>query len=82
MAVLEEWGGAKYETNLELDPAAGWQQVALPVGQFVLDPNTTDDNGQLVVDQLRVVILVVDTFTASGDAEGLGAYTVSRIYFR
>ncbi|GAJ05702.1 unnamed protein product, partial [marine sediment metagenome] len=48
----------------------------------VMDPNTEDENAQVDVNQLRVIILVVDTFNASVDAEGLGAYTISKICFR
>jgi len=82
VAVLEEWDGAKYETNLELDPAKGWHAVVLPVAQFVLDPKTEDENAQVDLDQIRVIILVIDTFNASVDAEGQGSYTVSKLYFR
>ena len=82
VAVLEERDGAKYETNLELDPAQGWHVAALPLADFTLDPKTEDENGQLDLDQIRVVILVIDTFNASVDAEGQGSYTVSKLYFR
>ncbi|MGC9319920.1 MAG: hypothetical protein ACP5KN_17945 [Armatimonadota bacterium] len=82
VAVLEEWDGSKYETNLELDPEAGWTEVTLPVTQFILDPATEDENQQVDLDQLRVVILVVDTFNASVNAMGDGSFTVSRISFR
>jgi hypothetical protein len=82
VAVLEERDGSKYETNLELDPAKGWHEVVLPVAQFVLDPKTEDENGQVDLEQIRVIILVIDTFNASVDAEGQGSYTVSKLYFR
>lgn len=82
VAVLEERDGSKYETYLELDPAQGWHEVVVPIAQFVLDPNTEDENAQVDVKQLRVVIFVADTFNASVDAEGLGWYTISRICFR
>jgi len=80
--VLEERDGSKYETNVELDPTKDWEEVALPIAQFVTDPNTEDENAQVDGNQLRVIIFVVDTFNASVDAEGLGAYTISKICFR
>ncbi|MEA3401972.1 MAG: hypothetical protein U9R79_12115 [Armatimonadota bacterium] len=82
VAVLEEWDGSKYETNLELDPEAGWTEVTLPLTQFILDPATEDENEQVDLGQLRVVILVVDTFNASVNAMGDGSFTISRISFR
>ncbi len=82
VAVLEEWDGSKYETNVELDPETGWIEVALPVTQFILDQGTTDENRQLDLDQVRVLILVVDTFNASVNAMGEGSLTISRISFR
>ena len=82
VAVLEERDGSKYETNVALDPADGWHVVALPIADFTLDPKTQDENAQLDPDQIRVVILVVDTFNASVDEQGQGSYTVSKLYFR
>jgi hypothetical protein len=82
VVVLEERDGSKYETYLELDPAQGWHEVVVPVAQFMLDPNTQDENAQVDVAQLRVIIFVADTFNASVDAEGLGWYTISSICFR
>jgi len=80
--VLEERDGSKYSSDVELRPEDGWHEVGLPIEQFVPDPNTKDENAQLDLGQLRVVIMVVDTFNASVDANGLGAYTISRIRFR
>lgn len=82
VVVLEERDGSKYETNVELDPAQGWHAVVLPVAQFAPDPKTEDENGQLDLNQIRVIILVIDTFNASVDAQGQGSYTVSKLYFR
>lgn len=82
VAVLEERDGSKYETNIELDPEAGWTEVALPIEQFILDPTTDDENRQVDLDQLRVIILVVDTFNASVDETGRGRMLVDRVEFR
>ncbi len=82
VAVLEEWDGSKYQTNVELDPETGWVEVALPITQLILDPGTDDENRQLDLDQVRVSILVVDTFNASVNAMGEGSLTISRISFR
>ncbi len=82
VAVLEERDGSKYETNIELDPEAGWTQVSLPIEQFILDPTTDDENREVDLDQLRVIILVVDTFNASVDPAGYGGMSIGRIAFR
>lgn len=82
VVVLEERDGSKYETNIELDPAAGWTEVALPIEQFILDPTTDDENRQLDLDQLRVIILVVDTFNASVDQAGQGSVLIDRVTFQ
>ena len=78
--VLEERDGSKYATRVDLRPAEGWHQVVIPVAQLTLDPQTDDENAQLDLGQLRVIIPVVDTFNASVGADGLGSYTISRIW--
>ncbi len=82
VAVLEEWDGSKYETNLTLNPEAGWTEIRLPIEQFILDAATTDENRVVDLDQVRVVILVIDTFNASVDAMGEGRIKIARLMFR
>jgi hypothetical protein len=82
VAVLEERDGSKYETNIELDPEAGWTEVALPIEQFILDPTTDDENRLADLGQLRVIILVVDTFNASVDQTGHGSVLIDHVSFR
>lgn len=78
--VLEERDGSKYATRVDLKPAEGWHEVLLPVAQLTLDPQTEDENALLDLSQLRVIIPVVDTSNASVSADGLGSYTISRIW--
>lgn len=80
--VLEERDGSKYVTQHDLDPAAGWYDVALDFTCFRLDRATRDENGELDLDQLRVVIPVLDTSKAEVGERGIGEYLVSRIWCR
>ena len=77
--VLEERDGTKYLRRHRLDPTEGWYSLALPFDKFKLDPQTTDENGQLDLDQLRVIIPVVDSKRAEV-GEGDGAWELSRIW--
>lgn len=76
--VLEERDGSKYVGRHRLDPAKGWYDVCLPFGKFKPDPQTTDENEELDVGELRVIIPVVDSRRAEIQSEG--AWEVSRIW--
>lgn len=78
--VLEERDGSKYDARHRLDPAQGWHILRLPFEKFKLDPQTTDENSKLDLDQLRVIIPVLDTKRAELDDTGLGAWELSRIW--
>lgn len=80
--VLEERDGSKYVTRHQLDPAAGWHDLALDFACFSLDPATQDENDRLDLDQLRVIIPVLDTRRAEVGEDGAGEYLVSRIWCR
>jgi len=69
VAVLEERDGSKYQSVLDLQPL-DWRQHAVPVEDFVLDPATIDENDVLDAEQLRVMILLVDTFSSVAGADG------------
>lgn len=73
VVVLEERDGSKYETALRPAGDNQWQEVSLPLELMMLADDTTDENGQLDVGQLRVLIIVVDTFDADVNAQGDGA---------
>lgn len=77
--VLEERDGSKYIGRHRLDPAKGWYTVRLPFAKFKPDPQTTDENDQLDLDQLRVVIPVVDSTRAEVGEAG-GAWELSRMW--
>ena len=61
--VLEERDGTKYQLLLDLKPG-GWQEHTLPVADVELDPETIDENDELNGDELRVMILLVDTLNS------------------
>ena len=69
--VLEERDGSKYQSFLDLQ-AGDWQQHPLPAGDFELDPETIDENDALDSDELRVMMLLVDTFNSAVGAGGAG----------
>jgi len=71
VVVLEERDGSKYQTFLDLQPAE-WRHHALPAANFELDPATIDENDALDSDELRVMILLVDTFSSVVGAGGVG----------
>jgi len=73
VVVLEERDGSKYETALRPTGDNQWQKVDLPLELMQLSDDTTDENGQLDTDQLRVLIVVVDTFDADVNPQGDGA---------
>jgi len=76
--VLEERDGSKYVARHRLDPEKGWYTIKLPFARFKPDPQTTDENEQLDLDQLRVVIPVVDSRRA--EVDGAGVWELSRIW--
>lgn len=78
--VLEERNGAKYQMRQRLDPAKQWQTLRLPFERFKLDPQSTDDNDRLDLDQLRVIIPVLDAKRAELGEAAEGSWTVSRIW--
>jgi hypothetical protein len=80
--VLEERDGSKYVCKQRLEPERGWQTIVLPFGRFKLDPQTTDENEALDLDQLRVIIPVLDSKTSAVGTDGRGAWNVSRIWVR
>lgn len=80
--VLEERDGTKYSLRRRLDPSTGWRDLCLDFSRFKLDRGSSDENGQLDLDELRVVIPVLDTAHAQVNAQGRGAWEVSRISVR
>jgi len=78
--VLEERDGSKYTALVKLDPAEGWHTVRLPVQRFKLDKATSDENDALDMGQIRVIIPVIDAQRAEVNADGTGAWTLSRAW--
>ena len=70
VAVLEERDGSKYEHALALNGRGEWQQVSFPLTEFERDPKTEDENNQLDSAQIRVLIVVIDTFNATVGDDG------------
>ena len=80
--VLEERDGSKYQVVRRLDPEEGWHTLRLPFDRFTLDRHSEDVNEQLDLDQLRVIIPVVDAKRAEVDEDGVGAWSVARIWVK
>ncbi len=79
VVVLEERDGSKYETAIRPTGDNEWQEVDLPLDLMMLTDDTLDENNQLDLDQLRVLIVVVDTFDADVNDQGDGAVYVDDI---
>ncbi|MBD3293586.1 MAG: hypothetical protein GF393_11735 [Armatimonadia bacterium] len=79
--VLEERDGSKYIGRHRLDPTRGWYTLGMPLAKFKPDPQTTDENSRLDLDQLRVIIPVVDGNRAEVGEDG-GAWELSRIWLQ
>jgi len=78
--VLEERGDkSHYERLLDLEGNGAWHSYEVPVAEFTLSETSEDENGQLDPGELRVVIVVVDTYNAVVDAQGQGAVTADDI---
>jgi hypothetical protein len=78
--VLEERDGSKYIGRHRLDPGKQWHTVSLPFAKFKPDPQTTDENDRLDIDELRVIIPVVDSTRAETGGNDSGVWELSRIW--
>ncbi len=71
--VLEERDGSKYEASVRVMKAVRWQRIRLPLERFVKSRGAKDENGKLDPDQLRVIIIVADAFSADlSRTDGVG----------
>ena len=70
--LLEERDRSRYASGADLVAGQGWQDVQLPLTAFTLDEFSADENGQLDPDQLRVMVIITDTFTAAVDDQNKG----------
>ncbi len=61
--VAEERDGSKYASNVVLRGGVGWRPVRVRLAEMTLVQGSKDENRKLDPDQLRVVIIVVDTFS-------------------
>lgn len=62
---VSEHDGSNYMAMFH-SPASTWQSVALPLGDFILDEHSTDENGRLDDDQIgSIALLDLATFVAS-----------------
>jgi len=57
---LEEWDNSKYCQRIGIDPADGWTEKLLPLDRLLLDTTSTDENGALDREQIRVLVIVAD----------------------
>ncbi|HOS91746.1 MAG TPA: hypothetical protein PLQ54_00395 [Armatimonadota bacterium] len=77
--LLEERDRSRYASGADLVAGQGWQNVELPLAAFSLDEFSADENGRLDPDQLRVLVLITDTFTAAVDDQGKGEILVDSL---
>lgn len=64
--VVEESDEARYMTTRRLQPSAEWQQVRLPISEFVLAPDATDPNFRLDPHLIRSLIIADFAGVVSG----------------
>lgn len=77
--LLEERDRSRYASGADLAAGQGWQSVELPLAAFSLDEFSADENGRLDPDQLRVLVLITDTFTAAVDDQGKGEILIDSL---
>lgn len=77
--LLEERDRSRYASGADLVAGQGWQNVELPLTAFSLDEFSADENGRLDPDQLRVLVLITDTFTAAVDDQNKGEILIDSL---
>ena len=62
LIALQERGGGRYEKQINIK-GGEWQRVDLPIGEFILNPDTKDENQRLDPDELLLIGFVdISTF--------------------
>jgi len=77
--LLEEKDGSRYDAVKDIKQVDGWTQVELDVNDFFMGFASTDENAKLDPDQIRVLIIVIDTFNTLVDANGIGSLTLDNL---
>lgn len=77
--LLEERDKARYVSVVPVPADGKWHDVEIPLDSFRLDEFSVDQNGQLDPSQLRVIIVVLDTFSAGIDRTNSGALLVDDV---
>jgi len=79
---LEEYDGSKYDAVANVTRDQPWQELKLPLKSFQLAKYSSDENSRLDPDQVRTLILVIDTEDALLDPTGKGSLLVDDIELR
>lgn len=80
--VLEERGDkSQYERLVDVAGDGTWQSREVKLADFALSETSEDENEQIDLGEVRVLIVVVDTYNSEVDALGQGSVTVDDIEF-
>jgi hypothetical protein len=79
--LLEEQDGSRYELQSVIPEADDWQARDLALADFTLEAGGTDENGALDLDQLRVIIVVMDAWSALLDEQEAGSFSLDDVLF-
>jgi len=79
--VLEEQDGSKYETSTVIPEANDWQARDFALIDFALERGGADENATLDLNQVRVVIVVIDAWSALLDEKEEGEFSLDDVLF-
>jgi hypothetical protein len=79
--LAEEQDGSRYEGQGELPEGGAWAARDLRLSEFKLDPTRQDQNGALDPDELRVVVVIADSFNVLLDDQGRSEFAVDDVIF-
>jgi len=79
--VLEEQDGSKYEASTVIPEADDWQARDFALTDFTLEKGGTDENATLDLDQVRVLIVVIDAWSALLDEKEQGEFGLDDVLF-
>jgi hypothetical protein len=72
--ILEERDGSKYFATVLVPAGEQVRDIEMPLARFRLENGSQDENNQLDPEQLRVLIIVADTFTTNLSPGQEGSY--------
>ncbi len=79
VVVVEERGGTKYETATKLPTDGKWQEVILPLDEFLADAGAADQDQKVTPSEIHRVIVLIDTFDADVKPGGKGSIVIDDV---